>query len=125
MALHSTAQLQRAFKCRICPAIDHPTPLCPLPDLPGWLGPTLTTITALEDTSRTAASKAQEQMRLNTADGAGGPNTRSGAGRGQGPFDRKAHRGGKTKRGGDFQGKGKRGVAVPLYQRTLLWQGGT
>jgi hypothetical protein len=107
-ALHGTAQLQRAFKCRICPAIDHPTPLCPLPDLPGWLGPTPATIAALEDASRVAASKAQEQMRLNTTDGAGGSNTRSGAGRGQGSFDGKARRGGKAKRGGDFKGKGKR-----------------
>ncbi|KAJ7784824.1 hypothetical protein B0H14DRAFT_2630636 [Mycena olivaceomarginata] len=107
-ALHGTAQLQRAFKCRICPAIDHPTPLCPLPDLPGWLGPTPATIAALEDASRAAASKAQEQMRLNTADGAGSSNTRSGAGRGQNSFDGKARRGGKAKRGGDFKGKGKR-----------------
>ncbi|KAJ7339890.1 hypothetical protein DFH08DRAFT_812267 [Mycena albidolilacea] len=73
-ALYGTARLQRAFKCHICPSIDHPTPLCPLPDLPGWLGPTPATIAALEDASRAAASKAQEQMRLNTADGAGGSN---------------------------------------------------
>ncbi|KAJ7833240.1 hypothetical protein B0H14DRAFT_2591601 [Mycena olivaceomarginata] len=77
------------------------------PDLPGWLGPTPATIAALEDASRAAASKAQEQMRLNTADGAGSSNTRSGAGRGQGSFDGKARRGGKAKRGGDFKGKGK------------------
>ncbi|KAJ7342327.1 hypothetical protein DFH08DRAFT_1011789 [Mycena albidolilacea] len=107
-ALYGTARLQRAFKCRICPSIDHPTPLCPLPDLPGWLGPTPATIAALEDASRAAASKAQEQMRLNTADGAGGSNARPGAGRGQGSFDGKARRGGKAKRGGDFKGKGKR-----------------
>ncbi|KAJ7887039.1 hypothetical protein B0H14DRAFT_3430885 [Mycena olivaceomarginata] len=102
-----TAQLQHAFKCRICPVIDHPTPLCPLPDLPGWLGPTHTTIAALEDVSRAVASKAQEQMRLNTNDGAGSSKACSGAGRGQGPFDRKARRGGKGKRGGDFKGRGK------------------
>ncbi|KAJ7808098.1 hypothetical protein B0H13DRAFT_2152420, partial [Mycena leptocephala] len=39
-ALHGTARLQRAFRCHICPSIDHPTALCPLPNLPGWLGPT-------------------------------------------------------------------------------------
>ncbi|KAJ7761643.1 hypothetical protein B0H14DRAFT_3510923 [Mycena olivaceomarginata] len=50
----------------------------------------------------------QEQMRLNTADGAGSSSTRSGTGRGQSSFDRKARRGGKAKRGGDFKGKGKR-----------------
>ncbi|KAJ7323928.1 hypothetical protein DFH08DRAFT_887173 [Mycena albidolilacea] len=107
-ALHGTAQLQRAFKCRICPAIDHPTPLCPLPDLPGWLGPTPATIAALEDASRAAAAKAQEQMRLNTSAGEGGSNGRSGTGHGQGPPDAKARRGGKGKRGGDFKGRGKR-----------------
>ncbi|KAJ7751854.1 hypothetical protein B0H14DRAFT_2635893 [Mycena olivaceomarginata] len=107
MALHGTAQLQRAFQCRICPAIDHPTPLCLLPDLPGWLGPTPATIATLEDASRAAASKAQEQMCLNAAEGASGSNSHSGAGRGQGSFDGKARRGGKAKRGGDFKGKGK------------------
>ncbi|KAJ7878007.1 hypothetical protein B0H14DRAFT_2567551 [Mycena olivaceomarginata] len=107
-ALYGTARLQRAFKCRICPSIDHPTPLCPLPDLPGWLGPTPTTIAALEDASCAAASKAQEQMRIDTADGAGGSNVRPGTGQGQGSFDGKARRGGKAKRGGDFKGKGKR-----------------
>jgi hypothetical protein len=79
-----------------------------VPDLPGWLGQTPTTIAALEDTSCAAASKAQEQMQLNTADGAGGSSARSGTGRGQGSFDGKARRGGKAKRGGDFKGKGKR-----------------
>ncbi|KAJ7895670.1 hypothetical protein B0H13DRAFT_2523710 [Mycena leptocephala] len=33
-ALYGTACLQRAFRCRICPSVDHPTPLCPLPGLP-------------------------------------------------------------------------------------------
>ncbi|KAJ7862019.1 hypothetical protein B0H14DRAFT_3444990 [Mycena olivaceomarginata] len=70
MALYGTARLQRAFKCRICPSIDHPT-LCPLPDLPGWLGPTPTTIAALEDTSCAAAAKAQDQMCINTSAGEG------------------------------------------------------
>jgi hypothetical protein len=35
MALHGTARLQRAFRCKICPAVNHPTPLCPLHRLPG------------------------------------------------------------------------------------------
>lgn len=106
-ALYGTARLQRAFRCRICPSIDHPTPLCPLPGLPGWLGPTPATIAALEDASRAAAAKAQEQMRTNTF-GAGGSNARSSNGRGQGPPDAKARRDGKGKKGGDFKGKGKR-----------------
>ncbi|KAJ7348665.1 hypothetical protein DFH08DRAFT_1000645 [Mycena albidolilacea] len=106
-ALYGTAQLQWAFRCRICPSIDHPTTLCPLPNLPGWLSPTPATIAVLEDASRTAAAKAQQQMRINTSAGEGGSNTRSATGRGQGPPDTKAHRGGKGKRGGDFKGRGK------------------
>ncbi|KAF8059611.1 hypothetical protein FPV67DRAFT_1453852 [Lyophyllum atratum] len=27
------------FRCVGCKGISHPTPLCPLPDIPGWLGP--------------------------------------------------------------------------------------
>ncbi|KAJ7863292.1 hypothetical protein B0H14DRAFT_3444161 [Mycena olivaceomarginata] len=107
-APYGTACLQRAFRCCICPSIDHPTPLCLFPDLPGWLGPTPATIAALEDASRAAAAKAQDQMRLNTFTGEGGSNARSGTGRRQGPPDVKARSGGKGKRGGDFKGKGKR-----------------
>ncbi|KAJ7863363.1 hypothetical protein B0H13DRAFT_1899657 [Mycena leptocephala] len=105
-ALYGTARLQRAFRCRICPSIDHPTPLCPLPGLPGWLGPTPATIAALEDASRQAVTKAQEQMRLNTSVGAG--SSRSGQGRNQGNPDRNPRRDGKGKKGGDYKGKGKR-----------------
>jgi hypothetical protein len=49
MALHGTARLQRAFRCCICPSTDHPTELCLLPSIPSWLGPTHTTIAAIED----------------------------------------------------------------------------
>jgi hypothetical protein len=107
-ALYGTARLQRAFKCRICPSIDHPTLLCLLPDLPGWLGPTPTTITALEDVSCAAAPKAQDQMSINTSAGEGTSNAHSGTGRRHGPPDAKARRGGKGKWGGDFGGRGKR-----------------
>ncbi|KAF7345029.1 hypothetical protein MVEN_01665700 [Mycena venus] len=107
-AQYGTARLQRAFRCRICPSIDHPTPLCPLPSLPGWLDATPTTIAALEDASRAAAAKAQEQMRFNAPVGAGSSNTRSGQGRNQGTSDSKPRRDGKGKKGGDYKGKGKR-----------------
>jgi hypothetical protein len=106
-ALYGTARLQQAFRCRICPSIDHPTPLCPFPNLPGWLGPTPTTIAALEDASHATATKAQDQMHLNTSASEGSSHLRSGTGRGQGPPDAKAHRGRKGKRGGHFKGKGK------------------
>jgi hypothetical protein len=109
-ALFGMAHLQRALRCRICPSVDHPTPLCPLPSLSGWLGPTPTTITALEDASRAAASKAQNQMCPNPPAGTGGSNTRPGNdnGCGQGQSDTKPCKDGKGKKGGDFKGKGKR-----------------
>ncbi|KAJ7912814.1 hypothetical protein B0H13DRAFT_2005964 [Mycena leptocephala] len=106
-ALYGTARLQRAFRCRICPSIDHPTPLCPLPTIPGWLGPTPATIAALEDASRQAAAKAREQMRPNTLNDAGGSSSRPGNGRNQGSSSAKPRGDAKGKRG-DFKGKGKR-----------------
>jgi hypothetical protein len=30
-ALHGSARMQRSYRCRICPSINHPTGLCPLP----------------------------------------------------------------------------------------------
>ncbi|KAJ7873937.1 hypothetical protein B0H13DRAFT_2058071 [Mycena leptocephala] len=107
-ALHGTARLQRAFRCHICPSIDHPTALCPLPNLPGWLGPTPATITALEDASRAAAAKAHEQMRINAFAGAGSANPRSVQGRHQGGSGNNPRRDGEGKKGSDHKGKGKR-----------------
>ncbi|KAJ7882704.1 hypothetical protein B0H13DRAFT_2344496 [Mycena leptocephala] len=106
-ALHGTAQLQRDFRCRLCPSITHPTPLCPLPALPGWLGPTPATIAALEDVSRQAANKAWDQMHFSTGGGAGGSNSHPGSGRNQGPSGPKPRGDAKGKKG-DFKGKGKR-----------------
>ncbi|KAJ7682189.1 hypothetical protein DFH06DRAFT_1314410 [Mycena polygramma] len=103
-ALYGTAHMQRAIRCRICPGIDHPTALCPLPNLPGWLGPTLATITALEEASRQAAAKAREQFRA----AANPSGSNSDGGRGQGPNNRKFPKDGKPKKGGDYKGKGKR-----------------
>jgi hypothetical protein len=107
-ALHGTARLQCAFRCHICPSIDHPTALCPLPNLPGWLGPTPATIAALEDASRAAAAKAHEQMRINAFAGASNSNPRPGQGRHQGGSGNNPRRDGKGKKGGDHKGKGKR-----------------
>jgi hypothetical protein len=106
-ALHGMARLQRAFRCHICLAIDHPTVLCPLPGLPGWLGATPATIASLEDASHAAAAKAQEQMRLNTSASTGSSHPRSGQGRNQGNSDNNPRRDGKGKKGGVYKGKGK------------------
>ncbi|KAJ6547759.1 hypothetical protein DFH09DRAFT_1320728 [Mycena vulgaris] len=106
-ALHGNTRFQRSFRCRICLGIDHPTPLCPLPSLPGWPGPTPVTIAALEDASRATAAKAQEMMRATTSD-ASGSNSRAGNRRGRGASNSKARGDGRGKHGGDFKGKGKR-----------------
>ncbi|KAJ7449977.1 hypothetical protein B0H11DRAFT_323163 [Mycena galericulata] len=42
-AFNNTGRVLREdVSCDICRAIDHPTPLCPFPDAPGWMGPTHT-----------------------------------------------------------------------------------
>jgi hypothetical protein len=111
-ALHGTARLQRSYRCHICPSINHPTGLCPFPRLPGWLGPTPDTITALAEASRQAAAKAQELIRGNTAPGPSGSAHRAGGSGGRGNAntnDKKGRKdGGKGKKGGDAKGKGRR-----------------
>jgi hypothetical protein len=111
-ALHGTAHLQRSYRCNICPSINHPTGLCPFPRLPGWLGPTPDTITALAEASRQAAAKAQELIRGNAAPGPSNNTHRAGGsgGRGNANANNKKPRkdGGKGKKGGDAKGKGKR-----------------
>ncbi|KAJ7762275.1 hypothetical protein B0H14DRAFT_3594710 [Mycena olivaceomarginata] len=111
-ALHGTARLQRSYRCHICPSINHPTGLCPFPRLPGWLGPTPDTITALAEASRQAAAKAQELIRGNTAPGPNSSAHRAGGSSGRGNANannKKARKdGGKGRKGGDAKGKGKR-----------------
>ncbi|KAF8179514.1 hypothetical protein K438DRAFT_2176932 [Mycena galopus ATCC 62051] len=108
-ALHGTARLQRSYRCHICPSINHPTGLCPFPRLPGWLGPTPETITALAEASRQAAAKAQEHIRGNAAAGSSNTAQRTSANRGRGPANanNKARKdGGKGRKGGTPRGRG-------------------
>ncbi|KAJ7805497.1 hypothetical protein B0H13DRAFT_2387674 [Mycena leptocephala] len=95
LTLHSTARLQRPFRCHICPSIDHLTPLCPFPNTLGWLGPTHATIAAVLDASRAAAAKAQEMVRPANFD-AGASSSRGSNGHGGG-----------GKKGRDPTGKGR------------------
>jgi hypothetical protein len=37
----------KQFKCIGCKGVDHPTGLCPFPQLPGWLGPTTACVESL------------------------------------------------------------------------------
>ncbi|KAJ7233782.1 hypothetical protein C8J57DRAFT_1532098 [Mycena rebaudengoi] len=101
-AKYCTACLMKRIRCRICPAIDDLTGLCPLPHVPGWLGPTAATITALEEAGRAATAKAQERNSSAVASG-----SCSNAGNGRAPNNNKSHFDGKGKKGGDFKGKGK------------------
>ncbi|KAJ7017131.1 hypothetical protein C8F04DRAFT_1338088 [Mycena alexandri] len=39
-AFNNTGRVRADMFCRICESIDHPTPLCPFPNVPGWMGPT-------------------------------------------------------------------------------------
>jgi hypothetical protein len=111
-ALHRTARLQRSYRCHICPSINHPTGLCPFPCLPGWLGPTPDTITALAEASRQAAARAQELIRGNAAPGPNSNAHRAGGSGGHGNANannKKVRKdGGKGRKGGDAKGKGKR-----------------
>jgi hypothetical protein len=110
-ALHETARLQRLYRCHICPSINHPTGPCPFPRLPGWLGPTPDTITALAEASHQAAARAQELIRGNTAPGPNSNAHRAGSSssRGNANGNNKKVRkdGGKGRKGGDAKGKGK------------------
>ncbi|KAJ6556301.1 hypothetical protein B0H19DRAFT_1071415 [Mycena capillaripes] len=117
-ALYSTARLQRAFRCHLCPSIAHPTDFCPFPALPGWLGPTLATIRDLEEASHIAATKAREHMRDN-AD-TNGSNPRPNSNRGPGPSHngKKPRKDGKGKGGGNAKGKGKRLLPYSVASNT-------
>jgi hypothetical protein len=108
-ALHGTTYLLQPFHCHICPSVTHPTDLCPLPAVPGWLGPTPTTIKALEDASHQAAIKARDHLRTNSTPVADGPNPCHNLNRGQGPAhgDRKPRKDGKGRGGSTYKGKGK------------------
>ncbi|KAJ7513129.1 hypothetical protein B0H11DRAFT_2303372 [Mycena galericulata] len=43
-AFNNTGCVREDMSCRICRSIDHPTPLCPFPNAPGWMGPTPTSL---------------------------------------------------------------------------------
>ncbi|KAJ7688792.1 hypothetical protein B0H16DRAFT_1753004 [Mycena metata] len=45
-AFNNTGRVRADMFCRICKSIDHPTPLCPFPDVPGWMGPTPASLAA-------------------------------------------------------------------------------
>ncbi|KAJ7711610.1 hypothetical protein B0H16DRAFT_1816528 [Mycena metata] len=43
-AFNNTGRVRDDLSCRICRSIDHPTQLCPFPDVPGYVGPTAATL---------------------------------------------------------------------------------
>ncbi|KAJ7841662.1 hypothetical protein B0H13DRAFT_1910126 [Mycena leptocephala] len=46
-AFNNTGRVRNDMSCRICRYIDHPSALCPFPNIPGWMGPTPTSLPAL------------------------------------------------------------------------------
>ncbi|KAJ7873734.1 hypothetical protein B0H13DRAFT_2348892 [Mycena leptocephala] len=43
----NTGHVRDDMSCRICCSIDHPSALCPFPDIPGWMGPMPTSLLAI------------------------------------------------------------------------------
>ncbi|KAJ7220948.1 hypothetical protein C8J57DRAFT_1254145 [Mycena rebaudengoi] len=43
---NNAGHVRADMRCRGCFSIDHPTPICPFPLIPGWMGYTATTLTA-------------------------------------------------------------------------------
>ncbi|KAJ7078706.1 hypothetical protein B0H15DRAFT_804726 [Mycena belliarum] len=87
-------RIYRALSCHICRAIDHPTNLCPYPNLPGWNGPTPETIGALEEASRAALTGRQNKF---GRAGENGKGKADGKGKGKGK-ERDERKGGNNRR---------------------------
>jgi hypothetical protein len=51
-AFNNTGRACADMSCRICPSIDHPSTLCPFPEIEGWMGATPTTLPAAPNTAR-------------------------------------------------------------------------
>ncbi|KAJ7794832.1 hypothetical protein B0H14DRAFT_3496627 [Mycena olivaceomarginata] len=84
----------RPLHCNICLSIDHPTNLCLLPSIPGWLGPTPETIGALLDATCEVLNPRAKKS--------GGRTTRTRArGKGKDRDDRKGDRKGGDRRRGN------------------------
>ncbi|KAJ7901053.1 hypothetical protein B0H14DRAFT_2555844 [Mycena olivaceomarginata] len=81
----------RPLHCNICLSVDHPTNLCLLPSIPGWLGPTPETIGALLDATR-------EVLNPRAKKSGSRPRDDKSKGKGKGK-DRDDHKGGR--KGGD------------------------
>ncbi|KAJ7323964.1 hypothetical protein DFH08DRAFT_817440 [Mycena albidolilacea] len=86
----------RPLHCNICLSIDHPTNLCLLPSIPGWLGPTPKTIGALLDATREVLNP-----RAKKSGGRPRDDKNKGKGKGKDRDDRKGDRKGGDRRCGN------------------------
>ncbi|KAJ7022147.1 hypothetical protein C8F04DRAFT_1098405 [Mycena alexandri] len=74
-AFNNTGRVRADMFCRICESIDHPTPLCPFPDVPGWMGPTPASLAAAPAATRGGRGRGISRGRAR-----GGRGTRGGRG---------------------------------------------
>jgi hypothetical protein len=51
-AFNNTGRARADMSCRICPSIDHPSALCPFPEIEGWMGATPTMLPAAPNAAR-------------------------------------------------------------------------
>ncbi|KAJ7318611.1 hypothetical protein DFH08DRAFT_819886 [Mycena albidolilacea] len=82
--------------CNICLSIDHPTNLCLLPSVPGWLGPTPETIGTLLDATREVLNPRTKRPGNRPRDDTNNKGKGKGPGKGKDRDDRK---GGDRRRG--------------------------
>lgn len=88
---------ERQFVCTGCKSLDHPTGLCPLPNIPGWLGPA--SASPKEDLSMTTLdARMQGSPSLDSRSNIRG-STRGRGGRGRGGQGPRGGRGGPQSRG--------------------------
>ncbi|KAJ7716239.1 hypothetical protein B0H14DRAFT_2643892 [Mycena olivaceomarginata] len=79
----------RPLHCNICLSIDHPTNLCLLPSIPGWLGPTPETIGALLDATREVLNPRTKKPSSRPRDDTNNKGKGKGPGKGKDRDDRK------------------------------------
>ncbi|KAJ7469104.1 hypothetical protein FB451DRAFT_1478937 [Mycena latifolia] len=82
-------RLYRSLYCHICRSVDHPTNICPITSLPGYMGPTAETIGALEDASREALLGGRNNKFQRNASGSNAKGSGKGKGKGKDRDDRK------------------------------------
>ncbi|TFY52424.1 hypothetical protein EVJ58_g10026 [Rhodofomes roseus] len=90
---------QRHLRCRICRGADHTMGLCPLPNLPGWHGPTPESDVIRRQLRRNNDIDNQQQANAQNGNGRGSRGGRGGRGTNRGRGRGRGGRGGNPGRG--------------------------